>query len=52
MAGQVKLNRYQLDKVLKKYRNNMCKYKRMKDQLGSFSATAHTTTYGIEFPAC
>ncbi|MEG0259567.1 MAG: hypothetical protein RR595_06630 [Lysinibacillus sp.] len=45
---QVKLNRYQLDKAIKKYHDNMCKYMRMKDELDSLTATASTAAYGIE----
>ncbi|MGE7022014.1 hypothetical protein [Solibacillus cecembensis] len=48
MAGQISINRFQLDKALKKYHENMCKYVRMRDELGSLSAVASTTQYGIE----
>ena len=46
--GQLELNRYQLDKAIKKYHDNMCKYMRMKDELDSLTATASTAAYGIE----
>lgn len=45
---QVELNRYQLDKAIKKYHDNMCKYMRMKDELDSLTAVASTAAYGIE----
>lgn len=48
MTGQINLNRYQLDKALKKYHENMCKYIRMKDEIDSLSAVASTAQYGIE----
>lgn len=45
---QIELNRYQLDKAIKKYHDNMCKYMRMKDELDSLTAAASTAQYGIE----
>ncbi|MGE6515856.1 hypothetical protein [Lysinibacillus sphaericus] len=46
--GQTELNRYQLDKAIKKYHDNMCKYMRMKDELDSLTVGASTAAYGIE----
>ncbi|MGE6514598.1 hypothetical protein [Lysinibacillus sphaericus] len=46
--GQTELNRYQLDKAIKMYHDNMCKYMRMKDELDSLTAAASTAQYGIE----
>ncbi|EON71869.1 hypothetical protein H131_13033 [Lysinibacillus sphaericus OT4b.31] len=46
--GQTELNRYQLDKAIKKYHDNMCKYIRMKDELDSLTVGASTAAYGIE----
>ena len=45
---QTKLNRYQLDRAIKRYHDNMCKYIRMKDELNSLIAAASTAKYGIE----
>jgi len=45
---KIKLNRYQLDKAIKKYNDNMSKYLRMKDELDSLTATASTAKYGFE----
>ncbi|UED78441.1 hypothetical protein FH508_0013310 [Lysinibacillus sp. CD3-6] len=42
------LNRYQLDKAIKNYHDNMRRYMRMKDELESLTATASTVKYGIE----
>ena len=42
------LNRYQLDKAIKKYHDNLCKYMRMKDELDTLSVAASTAKYGIE----
>ncbi|MFJ5788510.1 hypothetical protein ACIP9G_00335 [Lysinibacillus sp. NPDC093197] len=42
------LNRYQLDKAIKKYHDNMCKYMRMKDELVTITAAASSVQYGIE----
>ncbi|MGE7999701.1 hypothetical protein ACQKOF_13665 [Lysinibacillus sp. NPDC093190] len=46
--GQKELNRYQLDKAIKKYHDNMCKYMRMKDALDSLTVAGSTAAYGIE----
>lgn len=48
LKEKIQLNRYQLDKAIKKYHDNMCKYMRMKDELDSLTAAASTTKYGIE----
>lgn len=42
------INRYQLDKVIKKYHSNMLKYIRMKDEINLLEISASTTNYGIE----
>lgn len=43
-----RINRYQLDKAIKKYHGNMCKYIRMNDELNLLKVAASTTQYGIE----
>jgi len=48
MLKEKTLNRYQLDKAIKKYHDNMCKYMRMKDELDSLTTAASTAKYGIE----
>jgi len=48
LKEKTELNRYQLDKAIKKYHDNMCKYMRMKDELDSLTAAASTAKYGIE----
>jgi len=48
LKEKIQLNRYQLDKAIKKYHDNMCKYMRMKDELDSLTAAGATTKYGIE----
>lgn len=48
LKERTQLNRYQLDKAIKKYHDNMCKYMRMKDELDSLTAAASTAKYGIE----
>lgn len=48
LYGQTELNRYQLDKAIKKYHGNMCKYMRMKDEFDSLTAAVITAQYGIE----
>lgn len=48
LKEKTELNRYQLDKAVKKYHDNMCKYMRMKDELDSLTAAASTAKYGIE----
>lgn len=48
LKERTQLNRYQLDKAIKKYHDNMCKYMRMKDELNSLTAVASTAKYGIE----
>ncbi|WCH49000.1 MULTISPECIES: hypothetical protein [Lysinibacillus] len=45
---KIQLNRYQLDKAIKKYNDNMCKYMRMKDELDSLTAVTSTAKYGFE----
>lgn len=48
LKEKTQLNRYQLDKAIKKYHDNMCKYMRMKDELNSLTVAASTAKYGIE----
>lgn len=48
LTEKTQLNRYQLDKAIKMYHDNMCKYMRMKDELDSLTATASIAKYGIE----
>ncbi|MFJ7661965.1 hypothetical protein ACIQXW_06140 [Lysinibacillus sp. NPDC097162] len=48
LKEKTELNRYQLDKAIKKYHDNMCKYMRMKDKLVSITAAASSAQYGIE----
>lgn len=48
LKEKTELNRYQLDKAIKKYHDNMCKYMRMKDELVTITAAASTAQYGIE----
>ncbi len=45
---KIPLNRYQLDKAIKKYNDNMRKYMRMKEEVESLTAVASTTKYGFE----
>jgi len=46
--GQINLNRYQLDRAIKRYHSNLCKYMRMKDEVNSISPAVSTAQYGIE----
>lgn len=48
LTEKTELNRYQLDKAIKKYHDNMCKFMRMKDELDSLTAAVSTAQYGIE----
>ncbi|QPQ30619.1 hypothetical protein [Lysinibacillus sp. JNUCC 51] len=47
LKEKTELNRYQLDKAIKKNHDNMCKTMRMKDELDSLTAAASTAKYGI-----
>lgn len=48
LKEKTQLNRYQLDKAIKKYNDNMCKYMRMKEELESLTTAVSTVKYGFE----
>lgn len=45
---QIKLNRYQLDRAIKRYNENMSKYIRLTKEINSMSPSASISRYGVE----
>lgn len=46
--GQINLNRYQLDRAIKRYHENMCKYMRLREEVDSLTPAASIGQYGVE----
>lgn len=46
--GHINLNRYQLDRAIKRYHENLSKYIRMRDEVNTISPAASIGQYGIE----